>query len=194
MYTPESDREDTYTPLRSGTSCGLASLFVFRTPRRRVCAVLSQYSISPAILEVECLNIVSEWLGSETQFKLEISWSAETARKAERLRLTMQSRPLVELAAIALATILTVRVIDLGQLDVTSYGERADYRLLDVPSVLEISGTQSPAEFSRRHREKIVQALQNPFGLDAYVVVCGFFKDKHRISFSYHRWQNDIEG
>lgn len=168
---------------------------LFLEPHIVACvAVLGQYSNSPATLEVECSDIASEWLQCETNFTLEITWSDEIAKKAERLRLTMQPKPLVELAAIALAAILTNRVVNLGQLDVTKDGERADYRSLDVPSVLEISGTETFSEVARRHREKITQALENPLGLDAYVVVCGFSEKRHRIRFSYHQWKNFQQG
>ena len=167
---------------------------LFLEPHIVACvAVLSQYSPSPAVLEVECSNIVSNWLGQGEQFRLEVSWSEEMATKAERLRSTMQPKPLVELAAIALASILTYHVVNLGQLDVTNYGERADYRSIDVPSVLEISGTETPSEVAPRHREKIAQALDNPLGLDAYVVVCGFSEDKHRIRFSYHHGRRETD-
>ncbi|MHC4537685.1 MAG: hypothetical protein ACYS6K_27445 [Planctomycetota bacterium] len=148
---------------------------------------------------MECFNIASEWLGQAMQFRLQVSWLDETARKAERLRLTMQkathafglaqAKPLVEMAATALALILTRHVVNLGQLDVTNYGDRADYRSLDVPIVLEISGTEAPSELARRHREKIAQALANPLGLDAYVVICAFSATGHRIRFSYHRFR-----
>lgn len=49
---------------------------------------------SHSVFEVICENIVSEWLGEETQFMLEISWSEETARKSERLRATIQTKPM----------------------------------------------------------------------------------------------------
>ncbi len=62
-----------------------------------------------------------------------------------------------------------------------TYGDRADYRSLDLPSVLEISGTETASELARRHREKVAQALENPFGLDAYVVVCAFSSSGHHI-------------
>ena len=156
-------------------------------------AILSQYSSSPAIFEVECTDIASDWLGQAGQFRLEIAWSEGIAAKAERLRLTMQSKSLVELSAIAVASILASRVVNLGQLDVTNYGERADYRSVDVPSVLEISGTEALSELARRHREKIAQALENPLGLDAYIVICGFSAEGYRIRFSYHRWQDKLE-
>ncbi len=167
---------------------------LFLEPHIVACvAILSQYSSSPAVIEVECLDIVSTWLEQSAKFQLEISWSEEMANKAGRLRLTMQSKPLVELAAIALALILTHHVVNLGQLDVTSYGDRADYRSLDVPSVLEISGTENLSEVARRQREKIAQALENPLGLDAYVVICGFSDEGHRVRFSYHRYESEIE-
>ena len=58
---------------------------------------------------------------------------------------------------------------------------RADYRSLDMQSVLEISGTETASELVRRHQEKVVQALENPFGLDAYVIICAFSKFGHLI-------------
>ena len=156
-------------------------------------AVVSPYSASPALFEVECENIESEWLGKATRFRLEVSWSEETARKAERLRLTMQAKPLVEMAATSLAFVLTHHVVTLEPLDVANYGDRIDYRSLSVPSVLEISGTESPSELTRRHREKVAQALANPLGLDAYIVICVFSESGHRIRFSYHPWRGSAD-
>lgn len=98
----------------------------------------------------------------------------------------MQSGPLVELASIALALILAKRVAALGRLDVTDYGARADYRARKRKRVLEISWTEVPAELSRRHREKVSQARNNPFGWAAYVVVCAFSSEGHRVRFSHH--------
>ena len=84
-------------------------------------AVMRSHSTSPALFEVTCENIVSDWLGEDTRFVLEVSWSKETVRKAERLRATIQTRPIVEMAASALAFILTPNIVNLGQLDVTNY-------------------------------------------------------------------------
>ncbi|MCY3721425.1 MAG: hypothetical protein OXG97_04315 [Candidatus Poribacteria bacterium] len=152
-------------------------------------AVMRSYSASPAVFEVTCENVGSDWLGEETRFTLVVSWSEETERRAERLRATIQTRPMVEMAASALAFILTPNIVNLGQLDVTNYGDRADYRSLDIPCVLEISGTEIASELTRRHREKVAQALANPFELDAYVVVCAFSTFGHLIQFSYHGWE-----
>ena len=156
-------------------------------------AVMRLYSASPAMFEVTCENIASDWLGEDTQFMLEVSWSDETERNAERLRATIQTKPIVEMAASALAFVLTPHIVNLGQLDVMNYGDRADYRSLDMQSVLEISGTETLSELARRHREKVSQALENPFGLDAYVVVCAFSSSGHHIRFSYHRWKEEAD-
>lgn len=94
------------------------------------------------------------------------------------------------MASSALAFVLTPQIVNLGQLDVTNYGDRADYRSTERQSVLEISGTETSSELTRRHQEKVVQALENPFGFDAYVVVCSFSTSGHRILFSYHPWED----
>jgi len=157
-------------------------------------AVASQYTGSPANFRVECENIASRWLGDAAEFGLEVHWHKDTAQKAERLRATMQSGPLVELASIALALVLSRRVLPLGRLDVTDYGARADYRSRRRKIVLEVSGTQVADEFARRHREKVAQARANPFTWDAYVVVCAFSATGHRIRFSKHGQKENEHG
>ena len=160
---------------------------LFLEPHVVACvAVMSHYSPPPALFDVECSGIESDWLGGAERFKLELSWSALTRLKAERLRVTVQRKPLLEIAAVSIGLLLVHRVIDLGKLDVTEYGDRADYRSLSVPSVLEISGTEKLSDLQRRHRAKVAQALANPFGWSSYVVVCAFSSAGHRIKFSHH--------
>jgi hypothetical protein len=149
-------------------------------------AVAAKYSRSSAHFEIECTNVESRLLAKTTNLCLEASWHKDTEEKAERMRSTVQSRPLVELASIALALVLVKRVVSLGWLDVTEYGERADYRARKRKMVLEVSGTEVPTELNRRHSEKVAQARDNPFGWDAYVVVCAFSNAGHRIRFSKH--------
>jgi len=149
-------------------------------------AVANHYSRSPALFDVSCDKITSRWLGNASDFRLEVSWHSDTATKAERLRATMQSGPLVELAAVALALILGKRVVPLGRLDVTDYGARADYRSRRKKVMLEISGTEVAAEIGRRHREKVTQARANPYGWEAYVVISAFSSAGHRVRFSRH--------
>jgi hypothetical protein len=149
-------------------------------------AEINRYSNSPASFEVDCAGIDSRWLAEAKQFRLQVSWTVTTAEKADRLRETMPSKEIVELASVALAFILAHRILGLRKLVVTSRGEAADYRAVTVRRVLEVSGTETLAELSRRHREKIAQALRNPFGWDAYVIVCGFATPISRIRFSAH--------
>jgi hypothetical protein len=98
----------------------------------------------------------------------------------------MPSKEVVELASVALAFVLGRRVLGLQQLVVTNRGERADYRAPAVSRVIEASGTETLSELGRRHREKVAQALRNPFGWGAYVIVCGFATPEHQIRFSAH--------
>jgi hypothetical protein len=168
----------------------------FLEPQIVACvAVLSRhgYGRPPAVLDVDCFNVGSPWLGGAEQFRLEVTWSLETAERAERLRATVQSKPLVEMAATALALVIAHHLVPLGQLDVTRYGDRTDYRSTRIPCMLEVSGTETRSELGRRHRQKIAQALRNPLGWDVYVVVCAFSSQGHRIRFSFHRVQEPAD-
>jgi hypothetical protein len=149
-------------------------------------AVMSRHSAPPAAFDVSCEGITSRWLGKDTAFRLLVSWEEETAAKANRLLATMQQKPLVELAALAVAFVLARRLVGLRRLDVNDYGERADYRAPTARCVLEVSGTEDPSELGRRHREKVVQALDNTYGWGACVVVCAFAARGHRIRVSRH--------
>jgi hypothetical protein len=162
---------------------------LYLEPHVVACAsMLGRYSASPARIIVECTGVPSRQLDQDGRLRLEIAWRQETAAKAARLRSTLQSGPLVEMAAVALALVLAKRVVDLGELDVTAYGDRADYRSLSASCVLEISGTTNVGELDRRHRVKIAQALGNPFAWDAYVVVCAF-AEENRVRLSHHLWK-----
>jgi hypothetical protein len=125
---------------------------------------MSRYSGPPATFDVACEGIRSRWLGQDNTFRLEVSWEEETAAKAGRLLATMQQKPVVEMASIALAFILARQLVALGQLDLNEYGERADYRSPSAECVLEVSGTEDTSELGRRHREKVAQALDNTYG------------------------------
>jgi hypothetical protein len=160
---------------------------LFLEPHSVACvAVMSRYSGPPATFEVACEGITSRWLGQDSACRLKVSWGEETAAKAGRLLATMQQKPVVEMASLALAFILARRLVALGQLDLNDYGERADYRSLRAQCVLEVSGTEDASELGRRHREKVAQALDNPYGWGACVVGCAFSAKGHRIRVSRH--------
>jgi hypothetical protein len=166
----------------------------FLEPQIVACvAVLARYGGPPAFLDVDCFNVKSTWLGDAAQFRLEIFWLPKTADKAERLRATVQSKPLVEMAATALALVIAHHVVRLGQLDVTDYGDRTDFRSIRESCMLEVSGTATRSELASRHRKKVAQAVGNPLGWDAYVVVCAFSSRSHRIRFSFHSVQEPAD-
>ncbi len=154
--------------------------------------VLSEYSGSPATVDVRGENI-AQLAANENELQLDLSWQQAAEAKAERLRATMQRKPLVELAATAVALMVAHRLLDLGEVDVTAYGERADFRAVRRRCVLEISGTEVAAEFDRRHREKVAQAVTNPFGWDAYVVVILFSAKGHRLRISRHEYREESD-
>ena len=154
--------------------------------------VLSEYSDSPAAFDVRGENI-TQLASTEEGFRLNLSWQQPVQAKAERLRATMQRKPLVELAATAVALMMAHRVLDLGAVDVTAYGDRADFRAVRRRCVLEISGTEVATEFDRRHREQVAQAVTNPFGWDAYVVVCLFSAKGHRLRISRHEYREESD-
>src|SRR5260370_35803922 len=77
-------------------------------------AVTGQYSRSPASFRVECQGVKSRWLGKSRELALAVSWSEDTIDKAERLRATMPTRSLVELAAVSVALARRQRAIPRG--------------------------------------------------------------------------------
>jgi hypothetical protein len=56
-------------------------------------AVLARYGRQPAVFDVDCSNVDSQWLGDDVRFRLEVSWLPETTERAERLRATVQTKP-----------------------------------------------------------------------------------------------------
>ncbi len=68
---------------------------------------------------------------------------------------------------------------------VAAAGDRFDYwvRQGTQELALEVSGTLAP-DLEARHREKLRQLQDNPYGADGYVVVVGFAT--RRVIFSFH--------
>lgn len=150
-------------------------------------ALLSKHGAPPCEFLVNVEGIVLPELSGQTDFRLSVSWNDITAHKAARVRQTEQSKPIVERAAVALAALLFARLMRDGEMRVTREGDRADYWLPQLQCALEISGTVSPNEVARRHREKIAQVMSNPLRWNGYVVVCGFAPQQKIIRWSYHR-------
>ena len=74
-------------------------------------AAMTRYTSSPASFEVDCDGIVSRWLAGAEQLRRKVSWTDASADKAERPRATMPSNEVVELASVALASIVAQRTL-----------------------------------------------------------------------------------
>ena len=152
-------------------------------------ALMNQQSAPPCEWTVECEGFSPPSLGGATRFLLQVSWTEQTALKAQRVWHTEQTKPIVERAAVALAALLFAKLVPEGQMRITREGDHADYWLPRLQYALEVSGTESAHELSRRHREKVTQVLSNPLRWNGYVVVCCFTVPKRRIRWSRHEWE-----
>jgi hypothetical protein len=150
-------------------------------------ALMSQHSAPPCEFVVECEAIDIPALEGQNEFLLRVAWSELTAFKAQRVWQTEQSKSIIERAAVALAALLFARLVPDGQMRVTREGERADYWLPRLNCALEISGTTQQRQFSRRHREKVSQALSNPLRWNGYAITCCFTKQQRLIRWTYHQ-------
>jgi hypothetical protein len=150
-------------------------------------ALMSELSVSPCEFTVECAGFHLPRLRGEPKFLVRVSWTPQTALKAQRVRETGQSKSIVERAAVALAALLFAKLIPKGQMRVTRTGERADYWLHSLKCALEVSGMTQRRELVRRQREKAAQVLRNPLHWDGYVVVCCFARRARLIRWSYYR-------
>ncbi len=156
-------------------------------------ALMMRLSASPCRFTVECEGFSPPALRGATRFFVRVSWTEQTALKAQRVWQTEQPKPIVERAAVALAALLFAGLVPEGQMRVTREGERADYWLPRLQCVLEVSGTEHPGELTRRCREKAVQALANPLRWNAYAVVCCLTAPQSMIRWSYHQQEVEVD-
>jgi hypothetical protein len=136
--------------------------------------IMKDYSpLRTALFSLECRDIVSPKLNREKEIRLQIQWQAETQLRAENLLRTYQRNRIIEDAALAISCLLFPNIVA-SRLEVTFYGDRADYWTDDDQFMVEISGTENPRAFRRRHQSKIKQLLSNPYGKSGFVVICDF--------------------
>ena len=155
-----------------------------------VVALMSQHTTPPCEFILACEGFRPLELGGETQCLLHVSWTEQTALKAQRIWHTEQPKSIVERAAIALTALMLAKFLPEGQMQVTKIGDRADYWLPRLQGALEVSGTEQSRALRRRHREKVRQVLRNPLQWHGYVIVCCFTAQQGRILWSYHTGGN----
>jgi hypothetical protein len=75
--------------------------------------------------------------------------------------------------------------------EVSGDGDRFDYWVDQEEREygLEVSGTTT-TDLEARHRMKVRQLRENPYGVDGYVVVVGF--DTRDVIFSFHRFDGGV--
>ena len=98
----------------------------------------------------------------------------------------MNHREFVEVMPSGMAALCFGRLVPGARMRVTRIGGHADYWLPELRCALEVSGTVSPRDFSRRHRQKVRQVLSNPLGWNGYVFLCCLAPRRRVIHWSYH--------
>lgn len=122
---------------------------------------------------------------SETQRTLQLSWSSDNAPAQPP---GIPERVITEWAACGVACVMVALYAGLTVREVAANGDRFDYWVDDgrYEYGLEISGTMGE-ELETRHRVKVQQLCDNPYGVDGYVVVMSF-ATRHVIM-SFNRCQ-----
>jgi hypothetical protein len=124
----------------------------------------------------------------ETQRRLRLVWSKDS-RPTQALGVS--ERTVTEFAACGVACAALARYTLLRLRAVTANGDRFDYWMDDGQREygLEISGTIAD-DLEARHRLKVRQLLDNPYGVDGFVIVVGFAIKE--VIFSFNRFEEDL--
>jgi len=120
----------------------------------------------------------------ETRHLLRLSWSAESIPNRP---LGVHERTATEWAACGIACVVMSLYTGLRVRHVTGDGDRFDYWVGDGDHEygLEVSGTMTD-DVEARHRLKVRQLRENPYGVDGYVVIVGFAT--REVIFSFNRF------
>jgi hypothetical protein len=141
--------------------------------------------ITEATLTVTLRNLGN---AGEEQRTLRLSWAVESAPSRP---LAVQDRTVTEWAACGVACAMMSLYTGMRVRQVAGDGDRFDYWVDDgkYEYGLEVSGTTRD-DLETRHRAKVRQWRDNPYGMDGYVVVVGFATRETIIS--YHRFQEEV--
>jgi hypothetical protein len=136
------------------------------------------------VLTIELRDIEGE---TTEERQLRVTWDPPSV---PQLPLGIQDNPLTEWAALGVACVVIWHFAGMRLHAVAAEGDRFDFWGLQGTQevALEISGTTT-ANLEDRHREKVQQLRDNPYGSDGYVVVVGFAT--RRVIFSFHRFDEE---
>ncbi len=152
-----------------------AALFVPFTIRR----LRGDTEATEATLTVELRNIGND---SQTQRTLHVLWSPGSMPTQS---LGVPERVVTEWAACGIACVVVSIYSGLNVREVAADGDRFDYWVDDgrYEYGLEVSGTTGE-DLETRHRAKVRQLCDNPYGVDGYVVVVSFATRHVILSFN----------
>ena len=139
-------------------------------------------AVTAATLTVELRNLGNV---SPQQRILHLSWSSASVPPQP---LGVPERVITEWAACGLACVVIALYAGLTVREVAADGDRFDYWVDEgqYEYGLEVSGTIGGA-LEARHRAKVRQLCDNPYGVDGYVVVVNFAM-RHAI-LSFNRYE-----
>lgn len=134
------------------------------------------------------LTVHLRGIGSTTtERQMSMQWSAESAA---RQVLGLQANTITEWAALGVACALVMHYTALRIQEVAVPGNCFDYWVVDGEHQygLEVTGTMGD-DVESRHREKVRQLHDNPYGVAGYVVAVGFAS--RTAVFSFNRFEED---
>ena len=157
-----------------------AALFVPFT----IVRLCSESPATDTTLTVELRNLGDV---SPSQRTLHLSWSSASAPTQP---LGVPERVITEWAACGVACVVMALYTGLTVRAVAAEGDRFDYWVDDgqYDYGLEVSGTLG-GDLEARHRAKVRQLCDNPYGVDGYVVVVNF--TTRRVVLSFHRCEEE---
>jgi hypothetical protein len=119
--------------------------------------------------------------------RLQLLWTTPFPEKP----LPLQAKPVTEQAACAVAFVFVPLYAQARVVDVAESGDRFDYWVINEECRLglEVSGTIT-GNLQDRHREKVDQLMDNPYGVDGYVAVVRF--GTREAIFSFHEYGEEL--
>jgi hypothetical protein len=151
--------------------------------------VIQRWRDDTAVTEV-LLTVILRDVGEagERRRTLRLWWSAESASAQPP---GVPEHTVTEWAALGIASAVVSLYAGLQIRAVTGQGDRFDFWVDDGQREygLEVSGTLT-AELEARHRAKVKQWRDNPYGVDGYVVVVSFAT--RQVICSFHRFEDIV--